>query len=119
VLEDLRNRELIGSGLDAELKLYAEGDTLAALQAVGEELRFWFITSEAKALPAEQKTADAIEARLESGGAVWIEATPSTAPKCGRCWHRRPDVGQHAAHPLLCGRCVDNIDGAGERRLYI
>jgi isoleucyl-tRNA synthetase len=119
VLEDLRNREQIGSGLDAELKLYAEGETLAALSAVGEELRFWFITSEAKVLPAEQKTVDAVEARLESGGTVWIEAKPSTSAKCGRCWHRRPDVGQHAAHPLLCGRCVENIDGAGERRLYI
>jgi hypothetical protein len=31
-----------------------------------------------------------------------------------RCWHFRADVGSHAEHPELCGRCVDNVDGAGE-----
>ena len=29
-----------------------------------------------------------------------------------------PDVGMHAAHPQLCGRCVENVDGAGEIRHY-
>ncbi|MFN9956240.1 MAG: zinc finger domain-containing protein, partial [bacterium] len=24
---------------------------------------------------------------------------------CERCWRHRPEVGQSAAHPTLCGRC--------------
>jgi isoleucyl-tRNA synthetase len=36
--------------------------------------------------------------------------------KCERCWHYRADVGQDAAHPTLCGRCVSNLYGAGETR---
>ncbi|MEW5824850.1 MAG: zinc finger domain-containing protein [Pseudomonadota bacterium] len=35
-----------------------------------------------------------------------------------RCWHHREDVGNHAAHPELCGRCVENVDGAGETRRF-
>ena len=124
VLEELRVRELIGSGLDAELTLYADGQAYEALAAVGPELRFWFITSEARVAPLAQKPADAIEAKLDAalvpaGGTVWIAAQATTAAKCNRCWQRRPDVGQHAEHPLLCGRCVGNISGAGEQRLYI
>ena len=38
--------------------------------------------------------------------------------KCTRCWHRREDVGSVAAHASLCGRCADNIEGAGEIRRY-
>jgi isoleucyl-tRNA synthetase len=119
VLEELRVRELIGSALDAELSLYADGATYEALAAVGPELRFWFITSEAHVAPLAQKTADAVEAALPAGGTVWIAASATSAEKCGRCWHRRPDVGSHSEHPLLCGRCVENISGVGERRLYI
>ncbi len=26
--------------------------------------------------------------------------------KCQRCWRHLPDIGTHAAHPLLCGRCA-------------
>ncbi|MDB5977785.1 MAG: isoleucine-tRNA ligase, partial [Nevskia sp.] len=123
VLEDLRARELIGSALDAELTLYADGQVHEALAAVGSELRFWFITSDARVAPLAQKTADAVEVKLDTVGSagevVWIAAQATTAEKCGRCWQRRPDVGQHAGHSQLCGRCVENISGAGERRLYI
>ena len=104
--------------------LYADGPIHEALAAVGPELRFWFITSDARVAPLAQKSADAVEARLDAvlvpaGGTVWIAAQATNAAKCNRCWQRRPDVGQHSEHPLLCGRCVENISGAGEQRLYI
>jgi isoleucyl-tRNA synthetase len=36
--------------------------------------------------------------------------------KCERCWHYRADVGSHADHPTLCGRCFSNLFGEGEKR---
>ena len=48
----------------------------------------------------------------------WIQTTPTEHPKCIRCWHHREDVGTHAEHPELCGRCVGNVDGEGEQRRY-
>ena len=41
-----------------------------------------------------------------------------TAEKCVRCWHQRDDVGDNSDHPELCGRCVENVAGDGEARLY-
>jgi isoleucyl-tRNA synthetase len=128
-LEELRAQNKIGSGLDAAVTVYADGEQAAALKAVGGELRFWLITSEARVAPLSEATAagareiKSAAQQGQAGEAVWVGAAESTDAKCGRCWHHRPDVGQNAAHPLLCGRCVDNISdpgsGAGERRLYI
>jgi len=42
--------------------------------------------------------------------------TPSDHEKCVRCWHYRADVGSNKEHPEICGRCVENISGAGEIR---
>ncbi|MCW5571219.1 MAG: hypothetical protein KIT78_08975, partial [Steroidobacteraceae bacterium] len=49
---------------------------------------------------------------------VAIRVAPTKATKCVRCWHRLEDVGLHAGHPELCGRCVTNVTGAGETRRY-
>jgi isoleucyl-tRNA synthetase len=127
VLEDLRAREQIGSGLEAVVTIYADGETYQALAHTGAELRFWFITSEAIVLPLVQRMIDRdpatieadVEAKLEDGAIIWIAAHASTAPKCARCWHRREDVGADAAHPLICARCASNVAGAGERRLFV
>jgi isoleucyl-tRNA synthetase len=37
----------------------------------------------------------------------------STAEKCERCWRHRGEVGSHATHPTLCGRCVDAVEALG------
>ncbi|MDP3295563.1 MAG: isoleucine--tRNA ligase [Nevskia sp.] len=122
-LETLRAAGTIGSALDADVAIYADGAALDALSTLSDELRFWLITSDASAQPLALKPATASVAKLNNGQTIWIAATPTTADKCGRCWHRRPDVGSHAAHPALCGRCIDNIaavgDGAGEVRLHV
>jgi len=119
VLEDLRIGGQIGSGLNAEVELYADAALAAALTAVGEELRFWFITSAATLQPAAARPPEAVEARLDNGETLWIKALPSAHAKCERCWHQRADVGSHAAHPTLCSRCIANVDGPGEPRQYI
>jgi len=112
-LENLRAADVIGSGLDARVELFADGETLAELQRLGDELRFVFITSAASISPAAGRPADAIEAED-----VWIRVAATENEKCTRCWHRRPDVGVVAQHPEICGRCADNIDGAGETRAF-
>jgi isoleucyl-tRNA synthetase len=47
-----------------------------------------------------------------------VRVAPSAHAKCVRCWHHRPDVGTHADHPELCGRCVENVAGPGETRRF-
>jgi isoleucyl-tRNA synthetase len=33
--------------------------------------------------------------------------------KCERCWHWEKDVGSHAEHPTICGRCVEAVKQHG------
>ncbi|MDD3448015.1 MAG: class I tRNA ligase family protein, partial [Gammaproteobacteria bacterium] len=115
-LERLRNEGAIGSGLDAEVALYADAELAGELEALGEELRFVLITSEARVLPAAERTGEAVDADELDG--LWILARRSGHEKCVRCWHRRADVGADADHPELCGRCVENVAGAGEQRRF-
>lgn len=114
-LEDTRQRGEIGSALAAEVTLYADSKLLPKLTRLGEELRFLLITSGASVQP--MTSAPGGIAKTEYGVAIKVEA--STYEKCARCWHRRPDVGQDQQHPELCLRCVGNINGHDELRLFI
>jgi isoleucyl-tRNA synthetase len=66
-----------------------------------------------------QSAPEGAEPAADAGPGIFLRITPSVHTKCVRCWHHRPDVGANAAHPELCGRCVSNIDGPGERREYV
>jgi isoleucyl-tRNA synthetase len=112
-LEQLRASGVIGSSLDAELDLYCDEQARADLDKLEDELRFVLITSYARVHGLEERPAEAVATDLPG---VHLRARASAHGKCGRCWHHREDVGSHAAHPTLCGRCVENVDGAGEAR---
>ena len=102
-LEEARERGEIGSSLAAEVSIAAPADVYEALVSLGDDLRFVMITSSARVL---------------RGDALAIEVTPSPNVKCARCWHWRSDVGADAAHPALCARCVANLFGDGEIRVF-
>jgi isoleucyl-tRNA synthetase len=113
----MRKAERIGASLEANLAIHADPALVERYAPVGEELRFFFITSDASLAPLVQRPDEAARVEL-AGGEAWVTATASDAPKCIRCWHRRPDVGSHPEHPELCGRCVENVAGQGETRRW-
>ncbi len=117
-LERLRVAGGIGSSLDAEVDLYCGREIHDLLGRLGDELRFVFITSYARIHRVETPPDDAIHFTLPSRDEVWVAVAPSAHPKCVRCWHHREDVGSHPEHPELCGRCVENVVGEGERREF-
>ena len=116
-LEKLRVAGGIGSGLDAEADLYCDGALAADLGKLEDELRFFLITSYARLHPLATRPAEAVEFQV-NGQPLAIRVSPSAHGKCVRCWHHREDVGRNAEHPELCGRCVNNAFGAGEKRRF-
>ncbi|ORU91515.1 MAG: isoleucine--tRNA ligase [Cycloclasticus sp. symbiont of Bathymodiolus heckerae] len=114
-LERVRADGLIRSGLDAEVTLYCDGDLYDRLAQLDDELRFILITSYAQIKPLAEKTAQASATDNEQ---LFIEVKASEHEKCVRCWHHREDVAQSEEHPELCGRCVENVEGHGEQRLF-
>lgn len=115
VLEDLRNQNVLGAPLEAEVTLYCAPELLDTLDQLQDELRFVLITSSAEVLPIAQASVDTVKTDLPG---LVLKVVASTYPKCVRCWHRRPDIGGHVGHPELCARCVENVVGAGEKRAF-
>jgi isoleucyl-tRNA synthetase len=114
-LERLRSAGDIGAPLEAEVTLFAPPAQAARFSALRDELRFLLITSQARIVETDTPTGSAVPSSAEN---VWIEARPSTQPKCVRCWHLRGDVGSDPRHPELCARCVVNLEGPGEEREF-
>ena len=101
-LEDLRTAGSIGSSLQGEVDITASGDDLALLQSVLQQLPAIFIVSRVGVHAAVSPDSEELE----------IHIAPSTHQKCERCWHWREDIGHAAAHPTICGRCVDSLTEA-------
>ena len=114
LLEELRAGGKIGSSLAGEVDLYASGENYAFLQSFADDLRFAFITSRATLHDGEDQNA----ALPSSLAGVGIKVSPTSQRKCERCWHYRSDVGADPAHADICGRCVANLHGSGEPRVY-
>ena len=114
-LEASRAEGNVRGSLDANVALYASDELRATLEHLGDELRFVLITSDATCSALDEAPAEAFAGELEG---LRVVVVASNAEKCERCWHKRDDVGQVAAHPTLCVRCVTNVDGEGEVRHY-
>jgi len=113
-METQRAAGLLRGSLDAEVTLYCDDSLLQDLEALGDELRFVLITSAATLAPFAD-AGDAAETEMEG---LRLLVSVSQAQKCERCWHRCPEVGEITAHPTLCNRCVENIEGEGEQRNF-
>ncbi len=105
-IESLRAAGRVGSSLQAELRVAAAPPRHAELASLGDDLRFVTITSRVDLHEVDDPSREA------------VDVTPSTRPKCARCWHYRDDVGSDAGHPQLCARCCRNLFGGGETRRF-
>jgi isoleucyl-tRNA synthetase len=114
-LERLRAGGSLGSSLEADVTVYVPDAQMPHFKMMHDELRFLLITSRAQVATSASRPASAVKATQED---VWIEVTPSTAPKCVRCYQLRADVGSDPRHPEICARCVVNVEGPGEERRF-
>ncbi len=114
--EIARTDKVINANLSANVTVYAPDTTMASLNRLGDELKFVFISSQASVKPFAEKPSDVTYTDEDSQVAVVVK--PATGEKCIRCWHIREDIGINPAHPEICGRCVENVEGQGEVRHY-
>jgi len=110
-IEEARNNEIIGSSLDAEIEILCGDKLFNLLEEFNEELRFIFITSEAKAILNKIDVSD-------ENNKIQITVKKSSNEKCVRCWHSRPEVGSIKDNESICNRCFENVYGEGEVRSF-
>ena len=102
-IEALRADGKVGSSLQAEVTLEVNPSDHALLTSLAQDVKFVFITS-AMILVASSDYKTLV--------------TASSNTKCERCWHYVEDVGASPTHPTICGRCISNLDAAGETRRF-
>ena len=102
-IEEKRSLGEVGSSLQAEIHISVDGPAYDSLVRMDDALRFVFITSQVK---------------VEKLSGLTFKVAASKHAKCDRCWHYREDVGLSEEHPTICGRCVSNLFGPGEKRIY-
>ena len=95
VLEEARQRKLIGNALEAKVEILAGRALLPFLQGYAKDLPTIFIVSAVDLKPA-----------LEGGPELTVVVHRALGKKCERCWVYRESVGQFAEHPTLCDPCV-------------
>ncbi|AWC75334.1 isoleucine--tRNA ligase [Serratia marcescens] len=116
VLEQARADKRLGGSLEAAVTLYADSELAARLNSLQDELRFVLLTSAASVAPLAEAPADAQASELLKG--LKIAFSTASGEKCPRCWHYTTDIGLVAEHADICGRCVSNVAGDGEKRNF-
>jgi isoleucyl-tRNA synthetase len=103
-IEALREKGVVGSSLQAELKISAPSDIYKSLSFFDKELKYILITSNS-----------ILE---ESKNELEIAVSASKNSKCERCWHYVENIGQNSKHPKICKRCISNLFEEGEERKH-
>ncbi len=93
-LEEARIEKLIGSGLDAKVRLTVDQETETFLKGYSKELPYIFIVSQVE---------------LESGAELKIEVLNADGEKCERCWNYSTKVGDSVKYPTVCERCNEAL----------
>ena len=115
-LESCRSGGSLGASLEAQVQLElraGSGDAAGALQEAltwlassshpsVDNLADWLMVS---ALQIGGETPKAVLSEA-SDACITVRVAKATGDKCERCWHYESDIGQHPAHPTLCGRCT-------------
>jgi isoleucyl-tRNA synthetase len=121
-LESCRACGALGASLEAQVHLALEDGEAAAPLAAAlqwleasahpsvDNLADWLLVSSLElsgaGLPAA--SAEVLAEAYEAG--LRVRIAKADGQKCERCWHYETDIGQHSAHPSLCGRCVAVLD---------
>ncbi len=104
-LEEARTAKLIGTGLEAQVKLNVAQPALDVLTRHAEQLRYLFIVSHVTVEPGES---------ANGASGVKVQVSRADGKKCERCWNFSTRVGEDADFPTVCERCAPVLKEIGE-----
>ncbi|HEX5813866.1 MAG TPA: isoleucine--tRNA ligase [Methylomirabilota bacterium] len=109
-LETARAQKLIGSGLEARVRIASAPEDLPALLGGKRELlATLFIVSRVELHAGDGRASVVYESQDIPGLVIGVDRAPGE--KCERCWTRTEEVGRDRDHPTLCARCVRVVSG--------
>ncbi len=116
ILEQSRINKRLGSPLETTVTLYADQQLAKRLNILKDELHFVLVTSAAHVAPLSDAPIHAQTTKFVKGLKITINM--AEGKRCPRCWHYTTDIGSRVEYTDICGRCVLNVAGEGEKRHY-
>jgi len=104
ILEMARKEKRIGHSLDASVRLGISSELRDILINYEDQLKSLIIVSSVELVDIGQMEGGH-ESETLSG--LKVEVSPSTDPKCERCWIHDPSIGDDTHYPTICKRCRD------------
>ncbi len=95
-LELERQAKTIGKALEAKVEIEGGDEALRSIASYSDALR-------------ELSNVSQLTIRITDSKDISLAVKKADGQKCERCWHSETDVGSHAKHPGLCGRCVEAV----------
>ena len=112
-LEELRQKKVVGTSLEAAVTLTADGELAHLLETYREALPMLFITSAVTLAPGAPVGADDGTVYREPAGTARIVASRIDAAKCPRCWRwvRPAGAAMNEAddEAEVCERCAEAL----------
>jgi isoleucyl-tRNA synthetase len=95
-LEAARQDKFIGTGLEARVRISANGDLMPLLAEYQRELPAWFIVSQ-------------VDLAKGDSGELGVTVERAQGVKCERCWKYRTDIGADPEFPTICAPCAEAV----------
>ncbi len=102
IIEKKKKKQVIFSSLESKITLYVTKKTFHKIKIFQHELKYFFIIS------------DFILKQHKKNNFV-IKFKKINSIKCNRCWHYVKNI---SPKHHICSRCIINIYGKGEKRLF-
>ena len=98
-LEEARQNKVIGSNIEAKVRIISSPDLFSALEGHEEELRNLLKVSQVS-----------LECAADSSASpATIEVAYADGSKCERCWNYSVHVGENLDYPTICERCSEAL----------
>jgi isoleucyl-tRNA synthetase len=108
-LEEKRNAKLINASLEARVILRAAGPLADLLCEYATVLPELFIVSQVE-LAAPHSGGGSASGDGHAATGLSVEVERAQGRKCERCWNYSTRVGESAAYPTVCERCVTALE---------
>ncbi len=99
-LETARKNKVIGSSLEAEVKIYCSGEMYEFVNRHKEDIKTVLIVSEISISDSGKG-----EYNTEKLDGMTITVNHANGNKCERCWIYSNTIGEDNENPTLCSRC--------------
>ena len=103
-IEEARQDNILGTSLEALVKIYAKGPSLSLLKDMKDQLPAIFIVSK-----VEVRELSEFKGEKQDPGDVEVTVGRAAGSKCERCWNYSPTVGTDTENPDICERCVSAL----------